>query len=71
MKTETAKPGRLIFETGEVFSGLFMGAAAGRAGELVFNTSHSGYEEIATDPSYHSQIMVMTGAPSGELRSFG
>ncbi len=65
MKTETAKPGRLIFETGEVFSGLFMGAAAGRAGELVFNTSHSGYEEIATDPSYHSQIMVMTAPLQG------
>ena len=36
-----------------------------RAGEVVFNTSHSGYEEIATDPSYFGQIMVMTAPMQG------
>lgn len=34
-------------------------------GEVVFNTTHSGYEEIATDPSYYSQIMVMTNPMQG------
>lgn len=53
--------GFLVLETGEVFEGLWMGGAA-RAGEVVFNTSHSGYEEMATDPSYFSQILV-TSAP--------
>ena len=36
-----------------------------KAGEVVFNTSHSGYEEIATDPSYFSQIVVMTAPMQG------
>jgi len=35
------------------------------AGEVVFNTSHSGYEEISTDPSYHWQIVVMTAPMQG------
>ena len=53
--------GFLVLETGEVFEGLWMGGTA-RAGEVVFNTSHSGFEEMATDPSYFSQILV-TSAP--------
>ncbi len=53
--------GFLVLETGEVFEGLWKGGSA-RAGEVVFNTSHSGYEEMATDPSYFSQILV-TSAP--------
>lgn len=53
--------GFLVLETGEVFEGAWMGGAA-RAGEVVFNTSHSGFEEMATDPSYFSQILV-TSAP--------
>lgn len=40
-----------------------------RAGEVVFNTSHSGYEEIATDPSYFSQIVVMTAPMQGNYGS--
>lgn len=36
-----------------------------KAGEVVFNTSHSGYEEIATDPSYFQQIVVMTAPMQG------
>lgn len=36
-----------------------------RAGEVVFNTTHSGYEEIATDPSYFTQIVVMTAPMQG------
>jgi carbamoyl-phosphate synthase small subunit len=49
----------LVLEGGQVFSGVAMNSIE-KAGEVVFNTSHSGYEEIATDPSYYSQIMVMT-----------
>lgn len=49
----------LVLESGEVYQGLFQGGED-RAGEVVFNTSHSGYEEIATDPSYFGQIVVMT-----------
>ena len=36
-----------------------------RAGEVVFNTGHSGYEEMATDPSYYSQILVLTAPQQG------
>lgn len=58
-------PGAVILETGEVFKGLLLNNEDLRAGELVFNTSHSGYEEIATDPSYHNQILVMTAPLQG------
>jgi carbamoyl-phosphate synthase small subunit len=56
--------GFLVLETGEVYQGKFSGKK-NRAGEIVFNTSHSGYEEIATDPSYFSQIVVMTAPMQG------
>lgn len=61
--------GFLVLESGEVFSGGWHGERAsigeGRAGEVVFNTGHSGYEEMATDPSYFSQILVMTSPQQG------
>lgn len=56
--------GYLVLETGEIYSGQWQGGE-NRAGEVVFNTSHSGYEEIATDPSYFSQIVVMTAPMQG------
>jgi carbamoyl-phosphate synthase small subunit len=56
--------GFLVLESGEVYEGVWHGGVA-RAGEVVFNTSHSGYEEIATDPSYFSQIVVMTAPMQG------
>ena len=56
--------GFLVLESGEVYEGVWRGGK-NRAGEVVFNTSHSGYEEIATDPSYFSQIMVMTAPMQG------
>ena len=58
------KSGFLVLETGEIYQGQWGGGEA-RAGEVVFNTSHSGYEEIATDPSYFSQIVVMTSPMQG------
>ncbi|MBX2988807.1 MAG: glutamine-hydrolyzing carbamoyl-phosphate synthase small subunit [Bdellovibrionaceae bacterium] len=54
----------LVLETGEVYSGLWH-SGKDRAGEVVFNTSHSGYEEIATDPSYFGQIVCLTAPMMG------
>lgn len=61
---EQQAAGYLVLETGEVFSGVWLGGKP-QAGEAVFNTSHSGYEEIATDPSYYGQILVMTAPMQG------
>lgn len=58
------KKGFLVLETGEVFEGRWRSGIS-RAGEVVFNTSHSGFEEIATDPSYFSQIVLMTAPMQG------
>jgi carbamoyl-phosphate synthase small subunit len=58
------KKGFLVLESGETYEGIWRGGKA-RAGEVVFNTSHSGYEEIATDPSYYSQIIVLTAPMQG------
>jgi len=51
---------RLILEDGSVFDGSSFGSAANAIGEVVFNTSLTGYQEIATDPSYRFQIVTMT-----------
>lgn len=56
--------GYLVLESGETFVGDFRGGEC-RAGEVVFNTSHSGYEEMASDPSYFSQIIVTTATQQG------
>ncbi len=56
--------GYLVLETGEIFQGVWHGGIE-RAGEVVFNTSHSGYEEMATDPSYMKQIIVLTAPMQG------
>jgi carbamoyl-phosphate synthase small subunit len=50
----------LALEDGTVFHGFACGADGEAAGEAVFNTSMSGYEEILTDPSYAGQIITMT-----------
>lgn len=54
------KPARLILEDGTVYEGESFGASANAIGEVVFNTSLTGYQEIVTDPSYRFQIVVMT-----------
>jgi carbamoyl-phosphate synthase small subunit len=51
---------RLILEDGTVYEGESFGSTATSIGEVVFNTSLTGYQEIATDPSYRFQIVVMT-----------
>jgi carbamoyl-phosphate synthase small subunit len=51
---------RLVLEDGTAYSGEIEGRAIEAVGEVVFNTSLTGYQEIATDPSYRFQIVVMT-----------
>jgi len=50
----------LALEDGTIFKGRSFGAQGERFGEIVFNTSMSGYQEIITDPSYKGQIVAMT-----------
>ncbi|WP_294251534.1 carbamoyl phosphate synthase small subunit [uncultured Chryseobacterium sp.] len=51
---------KLILESGEVFHGKGFGAALETAGEVVFNTGMTGYQELISDPSYCGQIVCMT-----------
>ena len=50
----------LALEDGRVFRGESFGAEGTTTGEICFNTSMSGYQEILTDPSYRGQIVAMT-----------
>ena len=50
----------LALEDGSVFHGTGFGARASACGEVCFNTSMTGYQEILTDPSYKGQIVTMT-----------
>jgi carbamoyl-phosphate synthase small subunit len=52
--------GVLVLENGRTFHGRKFGAVSDSLGEVVFNTSMTGYQEILTDPSYAGQIVVMT-----------
>ncbi len=52
--------GIVALEDGTVFEGESFGASGEAVGEVVFNTSMSGYQEVLTDPSYSSQIITMT-----------
>jgi carbamoyl-phosphate synthase small subunit len=54
------QPAKLALETGRVFTGISCGAEGESSGELCFNTSMTGYQEILTDPSYRGQIVTMT-----------
>jgi len=51
---------KLVLEDGTVFAGTSFGAEGEVVGEVVFNTSMTGYQEILTDPSYKGQIVTMT-----------
>ena len=50
----------LVLEDGTAFAGRSFGARGTAFGEVVFNTSLTGYQEVLTDPSYHGQIVAMT-----------
>ncbi len=59
-KSYAASKGKLILENGMIFEGESIGAEGTSYGEIVFNTSMVGYQEILTDPSYAGQTIVMT-----------
>ncbi|MCX7117674.1 MAG: glutamine-hydrolyzing carbamoyl-phosphate synthase small subunit, partial [Legionellales bacterium] len=58
-------PAFLVLADGCVFEGVSLGAQGVGVGELVFNTSMTGYQEILTDPSYAQQIITLTAAHVG------
>ncbi|MGE0703377.1 MAG: glutamine-hydrolyzing carbamoyl-phosphate synthase small subunit [Vicinamibacterales bacterium] len=55
----------LVLENGTIFRGTAAGALGETGGEVVFNTSMTGYQEVLTDPSYSGQIVTMTCAEIG------
>ena len=61
-KTAVSKtiPAVLVLADGTVFHGIAIGAVGHTVGEVVFNTSMTGYQEILTDPSYTEQIVTLT-----------
>jgi carbamoyl-phosphate synthase small subunit len=61
------KAALLALADGTVFRGRAFGAAAEAVGELVFNTSMTGYQEILTDPSYEGQLVAMTYPEIGNV----
>ncbi|MGM0548841.1 MAG: glutamine-hydrolyzing carbamoyl-phosphate synthase small subunit [Bacillota bacterium] len=54
------KKAKLVLEDGSIFKGEIFGTAKESSGEIVFNTSMTGYQEILTDPSYKGEIVCMT-----------
>ncbi|GIN84558.1 carbamoyl-phosphate synthase arginine-specific small chain [Heyndrickxia sporothermodurans] len=60
MTEEKITTGYLILESGEIFEGKLVGNSKGVCGEVVFNTSMTGYQEIMTDPSYAGQLVVFS-----------
>ncbi len=61
------RPAILALADGTVFRGGSFGAEGETAGEVVFNTSMTGYQEILTDPSYHGQLVCMTYTEIGNV----
>jgi carbamoyl-phosphate synthase small subunit len=59
-ESHVSVPARLMLEDGSVYEGQCIGVPGTTYGELVFNTSSTGYQEILTDPSYRGQIVLMT-----------
>ncbi len=58
-------PALVVLEDGTVLQGKSFGAPGESIGEVVFNTSHTGYQEILTDPSYRGQVVLMTAVEIG------
>jgi carbamoyl-phosphate synthase small subunit len=63
----TRWPAALVLENGNVYRGEGFGARIESIGEVVFNTSITGYQEIISDPSYCGQIVVMTATQIGNV----
>ena len=60
LRTKEKTKGVLVLASGEVFFGSLFGHIQESSGEVVFNTSMMGYQEILTDPSYEGQMVAMT-----------
>ncbi len=67
MRSKRVNGGYLLLEDGTSFPGEALFSPTPALGEAVFNTSHSGYQEILTDPSYRRQLMVFTAAHIGNV----
>jgi carbamoyl-phosphate synthase small subunit len=65
MKYYTKKPAVLMLKDGSVFHGSSIGKKGTSGGEVCFNTSMTGYQEVYTDPSYFGQVVVNTTAHIG------
>jgi carbamoyl-phosphate synthase small subunit len=63
--TQDHRPAMLALEDGTIFKGVGFGATGTMTGEVCFNTSLTGYQEVLTDPSYHGQIVTMTAVQIG------
>jgi len=64
---DSPRPAHLVLTDGTVFSGFAAGARSVIDGEVVFNTSMTGYQEMLTDPSYHGQILCLTTSHVGQV----
>ena len=67
MSTDQPKKALLALEDGTVFEGYAVGASGSAVGEVIFNTSITGYQEIITDPSYARQIITFTHPQIGNV----
>lgn len=59
-KSFSSVPAVLLLADGTVFHGKSLGKIGTTSGEICFNTSMTGYQEIFTDPSYYGQMIIMT-----------
>ncbi len=64
---DSPRPAHLVLTDGTVFSGFAAGSSSIIDGEVVFNTSMTGYQEMLTDPSYHGQILCLTTSHVGQV----
>ncbi|HET6146793.1 MAG TPA: glutamine-hydrolyzing carbamoyl-phosphate synthase small subunit [Polyangia bacterium] len=62
-----APPALLAMEDGTIYRGFGFGSDADSAGEIVFNTAITGYQEVITDPSYRGQVITMTAPEIGNV----
>ena len=67
MSSEKKQPAILALADGRIFEGSAFGAIGETAGEVVFNTAMSGYQEVLTDPSYKGQLVCMTYPEIGNV----
>lgn len=71
MRPEERTPAILVLADGTIFHGTSIGASGQTVGEIVFNTSMTGYQEILTDPSYTEQIVTLTYPHIGNVGTNG